>query len=183
MHSPSDQSSPLRAARRKLVRGVFVAPAVLTVCSGSAFAAASNPLRCVENHVTGTSAKSAAVLPTGTGSSAVAPDAFLRVQLRSKLVSMSATSYYVSGGDLAPFRRGTATCFLSSAQWQQFDPVLSSGQGALTGGAISDPTGTSLSGKWAVVQFDKDGNINSVGGSLKGTSMVGGSCWTSVIMA
>ena len=65
-------SSTASAARRKLIRGAFAAPALMTVCSGSAFAVASH-LRCLEN------AQNSPTPPAPWGSDVI--DGYSRVQL------------------------------------------------------------------------------------------------------
>lgn len=180
------QSTPVqRQLRRKLVRGVFSAPAVMTVCSGSAFAAASNPMRCVANHVNGTNPKKSAIAPSGSMVSSTAPDSVLRVQLKKKTISPGVYKYYVTESSLSAFKRGTATVFVGTGYFREVDIAAGSGAGGPIGADLSDPFSTSDSGKWVVVQFDATGNIKSVGANLTGsttTSMVGGSCWTSVVV-
>ena len=72
MHHPDLPDPPKTAARRRLIRGALSAPALMTVCSGSAFAAASN-MRCLANAANATTAPA----DWGRGT----PDTFLRVQL------------------------------------------------------------------------------------------------------
>ena len=61
-------------ARRRLLRGTFAAPAVMTLCSASALAAASNR-RCIANQVG--YADSALKYPPASAST----DTWIRVQL------------------------------------------------------------------------------------------------------
>ncbi len=72
MDHPDPPTPHQVSARRRLIRGALTAPALMTVCSGSAFAAASN-LRCLAN------AANATTPPSTWGSSS--PDTFLRVRL------------------------------------------------------------------------------------------------------
>lgn len=62
---------PKASARRRLIRGALSAPALMTVCSGSAFAVASN-MRCLAN---------ANTLPAPAPWGTTTPDTYLRVQL------------------------------------------------------------------------------------------------------
>ncbi|MBK7277582.1 MAG: hypothetical protein IPI08_13850 [Betaproteobacteria bacterium] len=65
---PSAVQAP--SARRRLIRGALAAPALMTLCSGSAFAAAST--RCLAN---------AQTMPQPAPSGTPAADTYLRVQL------------------------------------------------------------------------------------------------------
>ncbi len=81
-------SSTASAARRKLIRGAFAAPALMTVCSGSAFAVASH-LRCLEN------AQNSPTPPAPWGSDVI--DGYSRVQL--VMVRETPASRTSSGSD------------------------------------------------------------------------------------
>ena len=164
MQSPVDSPTPQQAARRKLVRGAFAAPAIMTVCTGSAFAAASN-LQCISNQVNNN--------PT-TVPVAGALDTWLRVRLRQK--GSSTISYYVSGADLQIFKMTNNTVYLSSSQWQLFNL----GTNTTSGGAIADPSGTSLSNSYAAVRFSAAGNVVGVGTGAAGSSALPGTCWNSI---
>ena len=164
MQSPVHSPTPQQAARRKLVRGVFAAPAIMTVCTGSAFAAASN-LQCITNQVN----NNPTTVPVAAGL-----DTWLRVRLRQK--GSAPVVYYVSGADIQIYKRTTNTVYLSSTQWQLFNL----GTNTTSGGAIADPVGTSLSNSYAAVRFDAAGNVVGVGTGSTGTSALPGTCWNSI---
>ena len=75
MDNPDLPQVQRTTARRRLIRGALSAPALMTVCSGSAFAAASN-LRCLVNAAGATTPPAA----WGTTTPSVVPT-FVRVQL------------------------------------------------------------------------------------------------------
>lgn len=154
---------PRENARRKLVRGVFAAPAIMTVCSGSAFAAASG-LRCIANQ-----ANSPLTEPV-TG----ATDTWLRVQLYSQ-----GGKYYVRGSDIGAFKRSANSVYLSSNQWQAFD-ISTNTAGAITTNPPGNPQ-PSNPPKYVAVRVDASGNIVGVGATGSG-SAVAGTCWNSFAM-
>ena len=142
------------SARRRLIRGVALAPAIMTVCSGSAFANASN-LRCFRN------ANASPVLPvpgviTGT-------DGFVRVALHQVTNPDFSISYFVRGIDFGAIE----------SDWRQFDIVTN------TVGSIVPSISPVLSNKYAVVRFDGAGQPVGVGAGTGG-SAIGASCWASL---
>jgi hypothetical protein len=167
VNSPDDLSSPQRAARRKLVRGVFAAPAVLTVCNASATAVSSS-LRCINNQVNGVSTVKTVGVTTSL-------DAWLRVQLWST-GSGPSTLYYVSGADVHAYKRVSNTAYIGSTQWQQFNISTNTGAGTFLAGM---PTGATRASQYASVRFDANGNITGVGTGAVGTAAMPGTCWTS----
>jgi hypothetical protein len=167
VNSPDDLPSLQRAARRKLVRGVFAAPAVLTVCNASATAISSS-MRCINNQVTGVS-----TVKTQPVSNAL--DAWLRVQLWST-GSGASMVYYVSGADVHAYKRADKSSYIGSTQWQQFNITTNTGATTFVGGM---PTGAIRASKYASVRFDANGNITGVGTGAVGTAAMPGTCWTS----
>ena len=170
------------SARRRLIRGVFAAPAALTLYSGSAFAAASQT--CVAKQVS-----NAPFLATASGS----PDIWLRVQLwtlgNGPGNNTTHLSTWVSGADVAALNAVSAGApYLSNTQWQAFTADTHSGY---TVGAILNtppththsPAGTPLThnGSYVALRVNTSGNIVGVVGigSSSGTSSVANTCWAS----
>jgi hypothetical protein len=168
------------SARRRLIRGVFAAPAALTVFSGSAFAQAS--MNCVGKRVADP------VLPLASG----APDVFLRVPLWG-LGHGDNVSTWIRGADVAYLARDSiepVDTFLSSNQWL----CVSNGHGAPNGSwkvgeKYTDPdpklpSGTrphELRQQLVAVRVDASGNIIGVVGvgGDSGSAVGWTSCWAS----
>jgi hypothetical protein len=160
-------------ARRKLIRGVFAAPAVLTVSSGSALAATS--ASCLQKQLSRSEYPEVSEVPIPTGTT------WMRVQLgvMESTTSPSLSVYYVDprnfpsppgylGGSLRLFNIGTnseGTEPLSEPALQaNFSPYSKSG------------------GKWAVIRYNASGTIVGVGkGTVGQDTAVGRSCWTKFI--
>lgn len=170
-------TQPNRQARRKLLRGTFATPALLTVYSGGASAASigSCLVKANNNPITGSSI-------TVTG----ADDQLLRYQLWMVKGSGNSgvKSYWIKGADLTPFVRNSQPPFLSSSQYQQFDIA----NNALVSNTITttQPGGKNetftLSMKYVVLRIDKTGAV--VGAGATGTGApVGDSCWNSFALA
>lgn len=162
-------------ARRRLLRGVFSAPAIMTVCSGSAFAASSNAM-CVANAQSG-------VNRTIPGVSDKL-DGYLRVRLWGWQKSGGTPAkFYVFGTEVAAFKKTTNSSFLSGSQYQEFvisgnkttGSVLASRPGAPDNTAGWSWTATN---KYAVLRIDGSGNIVGVGTASTG-SAIAGTCWNS----
>ncbi len=170
MQSPVESPSSRQAARRKLVRGVFAAPAIMTVCSGSAFAASSS-LRCLSNQVT----NHPTTMPVTN-----ALDSWLRVQLWSTGDGSDNAPYryYVSGADLQTWKRPSTSVYLSSSQWQRFH-ISTNTAGKLVGA----PSGCDRCQKYAAIRFDANGNVVGVGTGTAGSTALPGTCWTSFATA
>jgi hypothetical protein len=166
------------SARRRLIKGAFLAPAALTVFSGSAFAQAS--MTCVSKRVADP------VLPQASGS----PDAYLRVPLYG-LGSGSNLSTWIKGADvvfLADGSKEPVGTFLSRNEWL----CVSNGQTApnaawVVGQKYNDPK---LDGhepqelrpeQLAAVRVDPDGNIVGIVGigGDSGSAVGWTSCWAS----
>lgn len=172
------------SARRRLIRGAFVAPAALTLFNGSAFAQAS--MTCVSKQVADP------VLPPVSGM----PDRFLRVPLYG-LGNGNNVSTWIKGADvvfLVDGAKESVTTFMSGEDWL----CVSKGQGATNGswevGKVytnPDPklsNGGRLQGpqvlsppQLVAVRVDSSGNIVGVvgtGGDL-GSAVGWTSCWAS----
>ncbi len=159
MHSPIETPSQKQAARRRLVRGVFAAPAIMTVCSGSAFAAGSS-LRCLQSQCANPS-----VQPVAN-----ALDGWLRVQLWQ--TGTTTPSYFVCGADLQIYKRTSNTVYLGTTQWQPFNIATN-----VSGANCAAPSGAVRCAKYATVRFDAAGNVVGVGSGTG--SAVAGTCWSS----
>jgi len=159
-----------QAARRKLVRGVFAAPAILTVCSGNAIAAQSS-LRCLATHV----ADGTSITPKVNGSL----DSWSRVQL-SKATD---GKFYVSGTQVSSVFTTSNSFYPAVGTWLEINGTSGAlaTTGAYTSANPTTPPGATLSyspPKYVVVRFDGAGNVTGIGTAGIGAN-VGASCWTS----
>ena len=93
MHHPDLPDPPKTVARRRLIRGALSAPALMTVCSGSAFAAGSN-MRALANAANAVTPPAAWITP--------GPDTYLRVPLYKATVSCRSAAQQIAGGSAAP---------------------------------------------------------------------------------
>jgi hypothetical protein len=178
MTSPDKTPTPAQAARRQLVRGVFAAPTLLTVFSGSALATGSAK-RCLVNK-TGSPAQTG--IPEKLGTPSMEPvsnseDSFVRIQLHQS--GTAPVKYWVSGATLNNLKRGSTTVYLSSTHWHEFDivnnKVIGSGVSLGTAPTLSNPA------KWAAVRFDYTGSVQGVGiSSSQYQSALANTCWNSV---
>ena len=173
------------SARRRLIRGVLSAPALMTVCSGSAFAQASN-MRCLANAANATT-------PPSTWGTTLA-DAFLRVQLYKVTTrkcnnggscAADVEAYYIKGYDLRMYTRSAA--MPTDSQYLKIDPATYVTVGSpisfplVDNGKTTSIVSETLVNQYVAVRFDSTGTIVGVG--VPGTSgqggMVGTSCWAS----
>ena len=177
------------SARRRLIRGVLSAPALMTVCSGSAFAQASN-MRCLAN------AANATTPPADWGRTA--PDTYLRVRLYkvktrtcnngNNNCDVDVNTFYIKGADLSMYQRSAS--MPTNIQYLQINPTTY----VTIGGPVSPPPATSTANgrttiivsedyvnQYVAVRFDSTGVIVGVGvpGSAGQGGMVGTSCWAS----
>jgi hypothetical protein len=177
---PLENFSPRASARRKLVRGAFAVPAMMTLRSGGALAATS--VSCVANQVS-----SPATPPTVVTSN---DGSWLRVQLRA-LVNPGGNirtqdGYWIQGSDLNAFVVPGQTPFLNSTQFQRFDIVQNEFLGSATttapahGGFTLQPVN-----KFVSLQVTSTGAIVGAGASTVSSpsSAVSGSCWNSFFLA
>jgi len=178
-----DLPNPQKAsARRRLIRGALSAPALMTVCAGSAFAAASN-LRCLAN------AAGATTPPAAWGTTG--GDTYLRVQLY-RVITCTTTApstvcvaqpalHYIRGNDLNMYVRGPG--MPNNSQYLQIDPVSYVTIGLPVPNVVAPPTITSegLVGQYVAIRFNSSGVIVGIGvpGSGGQGGMVGMSCWLS----
>lgn len=165
-HRPPQQTD---SARRRLLRGSFSVPAILTLTSGSALAAQS--ATCL---VKATSTPSTAGIINSNSQSL---DTLMRVKLRKD----SSNVYFVARSDLGVLPVAL-TLWNASTAWQRFgiDSLVSTQYNRLYGTQESTalPANTQVN-LWVALRFDATGSV--VGMGLSGTgSVVGGSCWTSI---
>ena len=170
------------SARRRLVRGVFAAPAALSLYSGSALATSSN--NCVAKEV-------------GVGNYYPAPGseaaAFVRVQL-IRVIRTANTSKYmdlVRGDDVAALKAPQAlNTYLQIGWWQCFDTNITNNDnkpfrinvGDKTTGSIPATGFTTEPGRYVALKIDVSGNIVGVvglGGETPDQSAVHDTCWSS----
>ena len=165
--------APAPNTRRKVLRAAFVAPVITAVSSGSALAASS--ATCFARQI-------ASPRFPGVG----AQDNYLRIQL-GKLVSGSATTYYVDGSTIQalrqtppPAQNPVSTSYtLTTGQFQEFNKITNSETANVLPSQPSGGTYTQASGEWAVLRFGSDGKMVGVGSSGLG-SAVTGSCLASL---
>lgn len=164
------------SARRRLVRGVFAAPAALSLYSGSALAATS--MSCLAKEV---AAKNMPEL-ADSGTS----DTYIRVQLQKLKKNDNIYTLWIRGADLVPWQKGSNVPFLGSDEWQCFSKRGSSQYSVKQ--IVSAPPAQQdyqlkLSGKWVALKIDSFGNITGVVGlgtfSPGKEAAVHQSCWTS----
>ncbi len=169
MNSPVESPKPHLAARRKLVRGVFAAPAIMTVCSGNAFANTSN-LRCLARNMTDMTN----VTPKVGGL-----DTWTRVQLHKATDG----NYYVSGTQVQSVFTQSNSHYPGVGNWLAID-VATGNVPTGTGWSVpnaSMPPGAALNyttPQYVIVRFDSTGSVTGVGNAGTGYN-VGASCWTS----
>ncbi len=163
MNSPVESPKPNLAARRKLVRGVFAAPAIMTVCSGNAFANTSN-LRCLARNVN---------VNTNATPKVGGLDTWTRVQLHQ-----SGTSYYVSGTHVSSVFVNSNSVYPAVGSWLQIDGTTGAAIGSVTTTTPSNPMLNYTNPQYVVVRFDALGQVTGVGMAGNGAN-VGASCWNS----
>lgn len=156
-------------ARRRLIRGAFAAPAIMTVCSGSALAGSSS-LRCVAHQ-----ANTPVTVLSLPDSSTVG---WMRVQLYTQ---GSGSTYYVKGSAIVALKApGTSTAYMGLSDWQPFN-INNSTAGTVNSASPSNPQ-LSSPAKYAAIRVDAGGNIVGVGATGGGTA-IAGTCWTSFTLA
>lgn len=175
MTEKSKDPSLKDSARRKLVRGAFAVPAVLTLHNGSAFAATSANSCLVRQNLS----------PITNEMHVPADDRFFRYQLWDVRPRGGSTpqSCWISGADLDPFKRAGNRPFLGNRYWQQFDLASNKliGTPTLSPPPYDPATQQLARGRYVVLQVDKTGDIVGAGASGSG-SAVGDSCWNSFAM-
>jgi hypothetical protein len=169
VNSPVESPKPNQAARRKLVRGVFAAPAIMTVCSGNAFANTSN-LRCLARNMTDM---------TNATPKVGGLDTWTRVQLHKATDG----KYYVYGTQVQSVFTQSNSHYPGVGYWLGIDEATGNVHTAGTWStpSTSMPQGATLNystPKYAIVRFDATGSVTGVGNAGAGYN-VGASCWNS----
>jgi len=172
MTSPEQLPTSAQTARRQLVRGMFAAPALLTVYSGGALAAGSAK-RCLVNQT------NTPTMRPVTGQL----DNYLRVELIQTNVTTSGVTtikYWVKGNDLQAWKKGSNTVYLGTDKWQRFHVdtnTVGNVRDSPPNGIVSLPQER----KFAALRFDADGHLKGVGISTAANqSAIAGTCWHSV---
>ncbi|MCZ2440773.1 MAG: hypothetical protein LC119_11455 [Burkholderiales bacterium] len=169
MDNPTRTPDDMFSARRRLLRGSFSAPAVLTLASGSALAAQS--ATCL--------AKATANSSTAPVTTTAGADTFMRVQLMARPPAPSGVNprYLVTKASFGLIPVSTSF-WPASTVWWRFDistnTLMSGGQrfSAVPGDAT-------LVNYWVALRLDANGQIIGLGASGSG-SVVGQSCWNSI---
>ena len=144
-------------ARRRLIRGAFAAPAIMTVCSGRVFAASN--LNCIVKQTT---------FPGVTTS--LNADTFKRTQ-----VYKIGSKFYVLGLNIVNDVGDKASGYITTGQVHEF--FVATNQTA-AGLPITAPSGTAQAQQyWAALRFDASGRVVGVGSGVG--YGVTGSCWGS----
>jgi hypothetical protein len=154
-------------ARRRLLRGTFAAPAVLTVCSGSTFAQAVTSLTCVAKQVNTVkdTANSGTTSTPSTGN-------WVRVPLQKlwrQFPDGNVDSIWISGAYIsANILKSGTTSFVGPSSWLCYRKV--DGGSNYNQGQIYpvQPTRNNYTlvpnGEWVAVLVDENGNITGVVG-------------------
>ncbi len=169
MNNESQKAIAPSNARRRLVRGAFSAPALLTLCSGSALAAASLTCRTKAISDQATVPASATVPTTGN---------WLRVQAYKKN-----GVYFISGDDVSNLA-GTlgGSSYLTRTQWQRVStsPFNIKEATAFSSLPLVDP------GNYVAVKINATGSIvgfsGSTGSGVSNSAMMSIGCWSSIIV-
>lgn len=164
MQSQQERPNQQQAARRKLVRGVFAAPALMTVCSGSALASQSS-LRCLAKHVHDN---------TNVTPKVGSLDNWTRVQLHRATDG----KFYVSGTHVQSVFANSNSWYPAAGTWLQIDTATGAPVGSALTTMPSGCTHTYSTPQYVVVRFDTAGNVTGVGTAGAGSN-VGASCWNS----
>lgn len=164
MQSQQERPNQQQAARRKLVRGVFAAPALMTVCSGSALASQSS-MRCLARHVHDN---------TNVTPKVGSLDNWTRVQLHRATDG----KLYVSGSHVASVFTTSNSVYPAVGTWLEIDGTTGAPVGSALTTMPSGCTHTYATPKYVVVRFDTAGNVTGVGTAGAGSN-VGASCWNS----
>lgn len=165
MNDNAQPSAAKASARRRLLRGAFSAPAVLTLYSGGALASASSQ-RCMDNQLAAPLAS-----PTVANTTSV----YLRVRLKQD--SLNPVGYWVLGS--APdFPTNRATGLPTATQARKFDIATNNFSAASTSTYPSLVDST----KYAALRVDSTGKVLGVGVSTSGGSALFQSCWNSFVV-
>lgn len=181
-HDARPESELIVTARRRLVQGMFAAPAVLTLHSGSALANASTGT-CMAKLINDP------VYPE-PGYSAEPSSTYVRVQLWTLRPSPNSSSvaHFIKGDDITSIAYEhpyVTNGFLQPGFWLEFDPANNSAIGTATSVTPSQGANSILAhdGGYVALRFDGAGQeftiIGVVGAGEGGGSVISGSCWSS----
>ncbi len=173
MNEPSQKPSPNLASRRKLVRGVFSVPAVITLASGGPAAATS--LACYTKPFVHPN------VPTYPQNGQV-PDGVNLVRI-PYFKRINHNRFYFKGSDahskVFPGRAVLPVAnVVASNGWQEV--TISNGHCTAAGHTYSNPGLSSTPTGYLVVRYNEHGDIVGIGKGTTGTA-IGGSCWVSVM--
>ena len=170
MNNDTQKANAPSSARRRLVRGAFSAPAVLTLYSGSALATAS--LTCRTKAIAD---------PLAAGATAPIPTQgnWLRVQAYSKTYNL-VTKYFISGNDVSNLANmlGSGGSYLTTTQWQ-----LITGTPTIKEASTFTTLPQAVSGQYVAVKVNSVGRV--VGYSdmnVANSAMMSMGCWSSIIV-
>lgn len=195
MNDKTHDADSKLSARRRLVRGVFAAPAALTLYSGSV--AARSIRNCVTKQVENSDLTP--TTPTGTQGTT-----YVRVRLqkfqRNGNNSANRWSRWVRGFDVSNLQASGSSVFVSgtsaaSTSWYLYDKGTQSNYSAIvpgsTAGTISTTpsentttpsrTTTQSADQWVALRINSTGDIVGVVGiaNTNTTSAVYQTCWSS----
>lgn len=160
------------SARRRLIRGAFAAPAVLTLHSGSAVAAQSVLCSAKQNNNPVTPVPGVSTSPS---------DGYVRYQLWALVDGTVVVDdkYYIQGSDFGSMQ--VAVGFRpTTTEWQEFD--IANNTAATTYLGTQPSSGTAQFTRvqqYAILRIDASGAIVGVGDGTSG-SATGHSCWCSL---
>ncbi len=160
------KSKSILASRRKLVRGVFAVPAVVTLTSGSPAAATS--FTCFQRQFR----RNDLIQPNdGVGAGDLLRIAYYKRTSNSR--------FFIKGSDLKAVADVTGGMvgggLVSSTGFQRVNTAKT---GLDTHTLASDPGLEHAASGYLVIRFDEHGNIVGVGAGSTGTAITG-SCWVS----
>jgi hypothetical protein len=147
-------------ARRRLIRGAFGVPVVITVASGSVVAASN--LNCIQK---------TAFPPVYDGSTPPTTDTIIRIR-----IYRISGGTYVRGEDVpTPYMMRASVDFMTANQVWLFNTDTN----VTVNNPIPTPNATAQPlDQWAALRFDKDGFLVGVGQAANGWAITG-SCWNS----
>jgi hypothetical protein len=167
----SSKGQGIVSARRRLIRGTFAVPAVLTLHTGSALAASSS-LRCLSS----TAQQPVPVVGI--------TDTIVRIELWA---SSTGDKLYLKGADVHgiitdPTRVGVNGSFIKKKEWRE----VTVGSGTVTLGVASTtaPSGAVRGSKFIALRFAPGTSVPvQIVGVVDGTSTLGSAaslnCWLS----
>ena len=170
---PQQKSDDERSARRRLIKGSFAAPAALTLCSGSALAAATSPLTCLAKDIRASGAPGAPVTTVETGDTWVRVRAWVEQNKSYAFIKADDVSM-VGFKDTTPFITGSqAICVIGGNGYTVGELYPQNGKPV--------PTGMQQTGQYFAVLMDPSGRVAGISSvnSISGTGAVHGSCWNS----